>query len=63
MKNFSTGSGGALKSPFNSRGTTGPAIPSSNTMVSIKRAMDPASSYVPHKCPDPIFENRARQRT
>jgi hypothetical protein len=60
MKNFSKGPGVALKSPFHSSGTTGPAIPSTNFIGSIKRNIDPASSYIPHKCPVPVYETRGR---
>jgi hypothetical protein len=61
MKNFSTGSGSTLKSPFSSTGTTGPTVPSSKTIELNKKNIDPASSYTPHKCPVPFFESRGRQ--
>lgn len=63
MNDFTTGSGGALKSNFTLTGTSGPTIPLIKTLIPVKRNNDPASSYIPHKYPVPSFiESRERQK-
>ena len=64
MKNYLNGTQSGLKSPFTSSGISGPTKPTAKTVVSVKKSSDPASSYVPHKCPVPNFVDQlGRQRT